>query len=107
MQGGNFQVTLTGVRTRPQDDSVLHAQLQRRFRLTPEQIARMLAGRNVVKRGVDETTAAALAKVLADIGLEAIVENAAVIAPVPAPRPATIKPGAVSATPTKAAAPTP
>jgi Zn-dependent protease with chaperone function len=101
MQAGNFQVTLTGVRTRPQDESALHAQLQKRFRLTPEQIGRMLAGRNVVKRGIDETTAAALAKVLADIGLEALVENATVIAPASPPRPATIKPASAAPPPAK------
>jgi len=98
MQEAKFQVTLTGARTRAQDEDTLRAQLQKRFRLTPEQVARMLADRQVVKRGIDEGTARALVKLFADMGIEAIAENvaaaasaAAAAAPPPA-KPAAAKP---------------
>lgn len=110
MQGEQFHVTLTGVRTREQEEAVLRTQLQERFHLRPEQVAPLLQGRRIVKRGVDKSTAQALVKIFAELGLEAVVESSVQPAPdqpaLPQPRaPQPARAGRVSAQPLPAQAP--
>jgi Zn-dependent protease with chaperone function len=106
MQTGTLQVTLTGARLWSQDEAKLHQRLGARFKLAPAQVAAMLQGRITVKRGLDDATAQALVKVLTNLGLEAVAEPIAPLAPgpVPVPKPAVAKPAVVAPAPAPAPA---
>jgi len=72
-----FQVTLVGTRLKDISDEELIAQLQAKLKLTLAQSRSLLEGRRTVKRGIDMATAQRLVSVFAQIGLKAVIEDAA------------------------------
>jgi Zn-dependent protease with chaperone function len=80
-----LQVALTGKRLATANDAELLARLQTRFKLSQTQSAALLKGRCVVKRGIDRASAQKLVAVLAELGLEAVIEETrATVAPLDA-----------------------
>lgn len=72
-----FQVTLVGTRLKDISDEELIVQLQAKLKLTPAQSLSLLQGRRTVKRGIELATAQRLVSVFAQIGLKAVIEDAA------------------------------
>jgi Zn-dependent protease with chaperone function len=73
----HYQVSLTGKRAAGRTDAELLDSLMSRFRVDAEKARTLLQGRRVIKRQLDQATAAKLALMLQRMGLEAVVESAA------------------------------
>jgi Zn-dependent protease with chaperone function len=70
-----LQVVLTGARLVPCSDEELLARLQTRLKLAPPQAAAMLRSGCIVKRGITAPVAEKIVAVLAELGVEAVIEE--------------------------------